>query len=94
MKTYETAPRFDVAELLSIDKAASSFFMPVCDNALALLAEYRAAYPPRRSNETEEAYQNAFMCFASMFIFDCGRIYGIRQERARRRGTRRADCDA
>lgn len=88
MKAYKSAPIFDIDEFVDIDKRSTSFDMPIrYDDIFSLLVAYQKRFPRRSPKDSADGYACFFWTYASMFIFDCGRIYGIRQERARRHGA-------
>lgn len=66
-------------EAIHLDKFGGFYPVPV-DQVEAIIQRAKEAWPSVLSEKTDFA-----MC---MFLFECGRIYGIRQERARRKGNK------
>ena len=88
MKTYHTAPAFSADEFLRIDQVSNSYDAPISyDFTRDLLVAYERHIIEDCSPRTLEELRQYVYFFGSRFLFDCGRIYGIRQERERRRGS-------
>ena len=86
MKTYQARPSYSTDEFLAIDKSASSYDAPISyDFTKDLLAAYEKELIDDLKPRNMEILRQYIYYFGSRFIFDCGRIYGIRQERERRR---------
>lgn len=92
MKTYQTNPSCSIDDFLAIENAtienAARHDGGVGhDFTVDLFLEYERALCEaiKPKNLMELRKQN--IVFASRFLFECGRIYGIRQERARRKGS-------
>lgn len=87
MKTYQTNPKFSIIEFMTIDKTATCYNAPPRPNNIyCLLSTYALHFPRMNPHDSIDGHITFFVYYACLFLFECGRIYGIRQERARRRG--------
>lgn len=80
-KQASDQPILSIAEMLEIDSKRHDYAIP-CGGVspIDLLRAF------------EELHSGVYRCllvrYGAWFVFECGRIYGIRQERARRRACR------
>ena len=79
MKTYQTAPPFDPAFFLRLEHLLPSY-PEEATQAPDLLAAWLEKNPLHSVSRQIVVEQ-----LGAMFLFECGRIYGIQQERARRK---------
>ena len=90
MKTYNTVPAFNTDQFIKLDHIRCDYG-PGSNEAPQLLQAWikneEDSTPPF---DTIRKYRLEVIChFGAMFLFECGRIYGIRQERARRKGEKK-----
>ena len=86
MKTWQVEPPIDADFMIALERRLPSYSINY-EEVINLLARWEREVLNPLTPE-EEPFREIFIrSFGSMFLFECGRIYGIRQERARRRRT-------
>lgn len=85
MKTWQVEPPLDADLMIALEHRAPSYAIGITE-AKELLARWEREVLNPLKPEEEHLRESLIRSFGAMFLFECGRIYGIRQERARRRG--------
>lgn len=84
MKTYQMEPEVRIEEFIRLDGLSLDYAGGACkapDILTAWLKEQEADTMPNSKRYRDYLIQH----YGAMFLFECGRIYGIRQERARKK---------
>lgn len=86
MNKRDYMPEMSIREFMDIEHKASSYIIPrnfeLKDLVEAYSADFDNSYSVYRDADW---YERSKMIFTLMFIFECGRIFGIRMERGKRR---------
>lgn len=84
MKTYQAEPKISAEEYIRLDGFTLDYAGGACK-----APEILAAWLKKQESDTMphgSGYKDHLIRhFGAMFLFECGRIYGIRQERARKK---------
>ena len=88
MRKITARPRITAAEMLALEDKVADYVLPEGDDPVALFIAYAKHFnselPSLRDNPQ---HTEMLVAWGSRFVFECGRVFGIRQERMKRRSV-------